>query len=295
MQVTERQVTTPDGWQLRALDVQPDGAARALVVAGHAMMVDGRTLWRPGRPCLVATLVAAGLRVLVPDLRGHGVSGPRAEQGGNWTYDQLVADTAVWRDLADDLADGLPILWLSHSLFGHTSLAWFGQHPDRQPRAFAALAVNAWNKQFEPNPAVWLLKSAMLRSALRVAERTGRLPARQMRMGNNDEGLDYWRDLTRMAATRWQSRTGVDYLGNLSRVTVPVLCVFSDGDRLFTRPGDGIAFTAGLAQRELLVLGKSCPIKSLHGLVPGHMGLVTEARAEPLWQHLAGWLCSHAV
>ncbi len=287
---SERQVTTPDGWVLRAHDVQPDGPASALVVAGHAMMVDSRTLWRPDRPSLVGTLVRAGMRVLVPDLRGHGMSGPRAEQGGNWTYDQLVADTEVWFALATELADGLPVLWLSHSLFGHTSLAWFGQHPERQPRAFVALAVNVWNRRFEPNPVLWLFKSAMMRAARRVAEHTGRLPARQMRMGNNDEALDYWRDLARMATGRWTSRLGVDYYAELSRVTVRILCIFSDGDKLFTRPADGIAFTAPLVNRQVLTLGKTCEIRALDGIVPDHMGLATDVGAEPLWQHVAAWL-----
>ncbi len=289
MQVTQREVTTPDGWKLRALDIEPDTPARALVVAGHAMMVDGRTFWRPDRPSLAGTLARAGLRVLVADLRGHGKSGPRAEDGGNWSYDQLVADTEVWRDLADQLAPGLPIFWLSHSLFGHTSLAWFGQHPERQPDAFVALAVNAWNRRFERNPAIWLLKSCMMRASRLAAERNGRLPARRMRMGNHDEALDYWRDLTRMAATAWQSRTGVDYLAGLPRITTPILCVFSDGDRVFTRPAEGVAFTDSLPNRQLLVLGKQCEIKALAGIVPGHMGMATDLTAEPLWQYVAAW------
>ncbi len=290
MQVTQREVTAPDGWKLRALDIQPDGAPRALVVAGHAMMVDNRTLWRPDRPSLVGTLVQAGLRVLVPDLRGHGASGPRAADGGDWSYDQLVADTAVWRTLADDLAGGLPVLWLSHSLFGHTSLAWFGQHPERQPHAFVALAVNVWNRRFEPSPALWLFKSLMLKTALVAAERAGRLPARQMRMGNHDEAIDYWRDLTRMAMTRWESRAGADYYVGMANVTVPILCVFSDGDKLFTRPSDGLAFTAALPNRQVLMLGKACELNTLSGCVPGHMALVTDAASEPLWRHVAAWL-----
>lgn len=290
MQVTTRQVTAPDGWRLHAQVVEPDGPARGLVVAGHAMMVDSRTLWRADRACLVQTLAQAGMRVLVVDLRGHGQSGPRADAGGHWTYDELVADTAVWRDLADELADGLAIFWLSHSLFGHTSLAWFGQNPQRLPTAFVALAVNAWNRQFEPNPALWLVKALMLKTARLAAERTGRLPAKRMGMGNHDESLDYWRDLTRMAMTRWQSRTGTDYLAGLAAIARPALCVFSDGDKLFTRPVDGIGFTALLPQRQILTLGAACKEPSLRGLVPGHMAMVTDVQSEPLWRHIATWL-----
>ena len=289
MQVTERHAMTPDGWRLQALDIQPDSPPRALVVVGHAMMVDSRTLWRPDRPCLVGTLVQAGMRVLVADLRGHGQSGPRADQGGNWAYDSLVADTAVWRQMADDLAGGLPIFWLSHSLFGHTSLAWFGQNPQRQPDAFVALAVNAWNHAFEPSRGLWLVKALMMRTTRAIALRHGKLPAKVLRMGNHDEAMEYWRDLTRMAVTRWESRGGVDYHAGLARITTPILCVFSEGDRLFTRPADGIAFTAPLPNREVLTLGKACTDKELQGIVPGHMGMATDRAAEPLWRHLAAW------
>ena len=64
----EHLLETPDGWRLSVLDVEPTTPAQGLVVAGHAMMVDRRTLFRVGRPSLVATLAAAGIRVLVPDL-----------------------------------------------------------------------------------------------------------------------------------------------------------------------------------------------------------------------------------
>ncbi len=289
MQVTQRSVLAADGWRLQAVDISPDSRPKALVVAGHAMMVDGRTLWRPDRPSIVGTLVDAGFRVLVADLRGHGASGPRADAGGDWTYDELVADTEVWRSLADDLADGLPVLWLSHSLFGHTSLAWFGLNPHRLPHAFVALAVNAWNRRFEPNPLLWLGKSTVMKTSRFAAERAGRMPVKRLRMGNHDEAIGYWRDLTRMAATRWESRTGTDYYVGMPNVSVPVLCVFSDGDRVFTRPADGLAFTAALSNRHVLRLGASCDVESLRGMTPGHMGLVTDASAAPLWQHVAKW------
>lgn len=279
----------PDGWILRAQDVQPDGPPRALVVAGHAMMVDSRTLWQAKKPTLVGALVDAGFRVLVADLRGHGHSGPHADAGGQWTYDDLVADTAIWRDWADELAGDLPVIWLSHSLFGHTSMAWFGQNPARLPGAFVALAVNAWNHRFEPHAPVWWLKSAMMRTSRTIARAHGKLPVKALRLGNHDESKGYWMDLTRMAATSWSSRSGVDYHAGLARIACPVLCVWSEGDRVFTRPADGKAFTAPLPQREILVAGSGCTDSRLRGLAPGHMELVTSPRSAPIWQAVVEW------
>ena len=81
MSSTAHRVPAPDGWVLDVLDLEPAGPARGVVVAGHAMMVDRRT-FRPGKPGLARTLVDAGLRVLLPDLRGHGRSGPTPRAGG---------------------------------------------------------------------------------------------------------------------------------------------------------------------------------------------------------------------
>ena len=81
MNLPAHRVRAPDGWLLDVLDLEPRGPARGLVVAGHAMMVDRRT-YRPGRAGLARTLVDAGFRVLLPDLRGHGRSGPTPREGG---------------------------------------------------------------------------------------------------------------------------------------------------------------------------------------------------------------------
>ena len=48
-----------------------------------------RPLCRPDRDTIAATLCEAGLRVLVADARGHGASGPLAQEGGRWGYDEL--------------------------------------------------------------------------------------------------------------------------------------------------------------------------------------------------------------
>lgn len=280
-------IRSHDGHRLVARRIEPEGPARGLVVAGHAMMVDGRTLWRRDRPCLAASLAAAGLRVIVPDLRGHGRSGPLAD----WTYDDLVADTEAWRNLADLHADGLPVGWLGHSLFGHVSLAWFGQQPQRAPAAFAALAVNVWSPQFETNRAVWAVQRTVMAAATVVATVAGRMPARAFRMGSNDEAKGFWTDMARFGRDgAWAARDGTDYHAGLRQLGCPTLCLVSDADRLYTRPNEGIAFTAPIPNIEVLRLGNSCQIPALRGIVPDHMGLGTDARSQPVWDYVAGWL-----
>ena len=294
MKPVERCVLAADGWRLSALDFEPEGPPRALAVVGHAMMVDRRTVASIHRPSLATTLVQNGLRVLAVDLRGHGASGPTARDGGQWTYDDLVNDTQAWLSLAREVADGLPVVWLGHSLFGHVSLAWFGLHPQEAPAAYVGLAVNVWNRRWEPNRRIWWIKRAMSTAADLLTEVRGRMPARAIRMGSADEALGYWRDMGRFIRDNaWTSRQGADYHTGLRDLGMPALCVVSDGDTLFTRPEDGMAFAAPLRHRDVVRLGHACPIASLRGLAPTHMGLVTDQASAPLWQFISAWLLDH--
>ncbi|MEZ4451411.1 MAG: alpha/beta fold hydrolase [Nannocystaceae bacterium] len=287
LDVVRRSIAAADGWTLDVLEVLSQGTARGLVIAGHAMMVDRRTLLRSDRPSLVATLAAAGFRVLVPDARGHGASGPRAEEGGVWTYDDLVDDTAPLLALARALAPGLPIALLGHSLFAHTSLAWLVQHPDAPVAAHIGLAMDVWGRGREPSPIKWAQKRLQLAVSGGLARVLGRFPARRLGIGSNDESLAYWRWFRRP----WGRADGsVDYAASLPKLRLPCLHVVSRGDRLLARPAAALRLTAGLADREVWHLGHPSAPGELAALAPDHMGVVTDPGSAPLWRALAGWL-----
>src|SRR5690606_9816302 len=151
----------PSGHSDLDLRFTPNAVARrplGIVIAGHAMMADSRTICRPDRPTIASVLVAAGFRVLVPDLRGHGESGPLARDGGDWTMDELVTDVGHYVELARSLEPELPVALLGHSLFSHAALAWLGQNPDPGVRALVAISCSVWNKRFEPSRFWWLIK-----------------------------------------------------------------------------------------------------------------------------------------
>ncbi|MEZ4237677.1 MAG: hypothetical protein R3F59_16325 [Myxococcota bacterium] len=82
-------VDTADGWSLGVQVHEPPGPARGLAIVLHAMMADARSMDRAGRG-LASVLAERGLRVWRADLRGHGHSGPWPDEGGRWTYDDLV-------------------------------------------------------------------------------------------------------------------------------------------------------------------------------------------------------------
>lgn len=296
MTIPSHRVSAPDGWVLDVLDLVPAGPARAVVVAGHAMMVDRRT-FRPARPGLARTLVDAGFRVLLPDLRGHGRSGPTPRDGGDWSYDDLVADTAVLLDLARSLDPTAPRVLLGHSLFAHTSLAWLGRHPDADVAAHVALAMDVWVRECEPSLAARAVKRALIAASAVLAAGGGGFPSARIGLGSMDESRGYWAGITRSArAGRWQSDAGLDYRAGLARVRCPCLHVVSAGDRLLARPASALRLTATLPRRTVWHLGADRPGQppALAALRPGHMAMVTGA-CEPLWRALAAWLADVAA
>jgi predicted alpha/beta hydrolase len=285
MRVAEHSLRAADGWRLSLLDLIPDGPARGLVIAGHAMMVDRRTLYRHGRPSLAAALADAGLRVLVPDLRGHGTSGPAADRGADWSYDQLVEDTACYLEFARALAPDLRVATLGHSLFGHTTLAWLSRRPADPPALHVALCCEIWLRGTESRPLAWPIKQALVRATAATARLLGAVPTRRVGFGSADEALTYFADFARFARTGWRAADGHDYQAGLADVTTPVLLVQSDGDRI-APPRTALSLWSALPNAETWRLGAP-PWQSLR---PGHMATVTDPANAPLWTAIAAWL-----
>ncbi len=281
-----------DGWETYVYDFRPDGDARGLVVAGHAMMVDAQTLCRRDRPTLVWILVRAGFRVLVPDLRGHGASGPFAADGADWTYDAIVADVGAYVELGRELAPRLPLILLGHSLFGHAALAWLGRHPEAEVRAVVLLACDLWNRRFEPSRRRWLIKRAFDLASWWLVCALGYLPVRALRAGTADEAKSYWAQLhATVREDRWVAGDGsIDYHAGLVEVTVPVLHVLSEGDRIYACPRSALNFTASLPCRQVLVVGRDDAPPDLRDYRPSHMQIVTSPNRAGIWWTVARWM-----
>jgi len=72
-------------------------------------------------------LVAAGMRVIAPDLRGFG-DAPRAPTGSYYHFPEYIADVA---DIADQLAPNAPLFVVGHSMGGTVASLFAGTFPER--------------------------------------------------------------------------------------------------------------------------------------------------------------------
>jgi predicted alpha/beta hydrolase len=273
------ELRTRDGWSLRADVHEPAHDPAGVVVLAHAMMARRSSF---DRAKVARFFVDRGWRVVAFDFRGHGDSGPRAQEGASWSYDDLVR-----RDLpaAFAFARGRErkkrrIVLVGHSLGGHVGLASQGTSLVAFD-AIVALGANVWLRQDEPSLGRWIAKRAVLAAVVATCRRVGRFPVRALRLGSDDEARTYFEDFDRYARTgRWTSADGsVDYLAALTEVRVPVLQVVGEADRLACAPECGVRFVERCGgPHEVMRAGVD------------HMGLVTSEAMRGSWDRVESWI-----
>jgi predicted alpha/beta hydrolase len=287
-------VACADGWVLSGDIVvasAPDAPPPAAVaVVSHAMMVDRRTLDRPRGRGVVATLADRGIAVVVADLRGHGQSGPRAGEGGDWSYDDLVEhDVPTLLRFARSRFPSLPLACVGHSLFGHVALAHVSRHPDADVDGLVLLAVNVPNPSWDERPLDRVARRTMIETMSALTRAAGRLPARRLRYGTDDESRGYVTDFVRNCRTRrWRARDGFDYWENLNRVRRPILAMVGAGDRFMSPVQDARAVALRISDATFAVVGRHSGLP----FDPDHMGLVLDERARPAWNQVADFIRS---
>src|SRR4051794_22507216 len=106
-----------DQGRMRVLTAGPDDAPPLLLVHGLGMSADYWTAF-------TFPALAAGYRLIAPDLPGFGRSAPLPQH-------TLAAYTEVLGDLLQRLAPGDPAHVLGHSMGGQLSLSLAATHPAR--------------------------------------------------------------------------------------------------------------------------------------------------------------------
>ncbi len=271
-----------DGWALAVSEFPAHGETRGVVIAGHAMMCNRRSLDRPRGQGLASTLARAGLHVYSFDARGHGASGPAPAAGGSWRYDDLIDHDlpamARWvRRRHPDHRIGL----IGHSLIGHAGLLWLGSDRAAPIDALVIYAGNLWLPQFEPNRLRWLRKWATLCAWELMSRPLGYLPARRLRLGSDDTPLALVQDFRHWARQDRcvRRRDGFDYLAGRARVKQPVLAFVGERDSLLCVPECNQRFLDPVPDHELRLVPQA-----------DHMSLVIDPQSQPVWEHSASWL-----
>ena len=125
-------VVSADGTRLHAERFGPEPGEGSVIVLAHGW-TERLAFWGP----VISRLVAAGLRPVAYDLRGHGDSSPAAD--GDYALERFGED--VEAVLSAALRDGERGLVAGHSLGGMSIAAWAGAH-DAPARVDAAALIN---------------------------------------------------------------------------------------------------------------------------------------------------------
>ena len=219
--------TTSDGVRLALHRWPPAGEARSVAVFVHAMMASSAYLDRGG---FLSALAARGADCWAVDLRGHGASVPPDPRRADWTFDDYVqrdlpaALEAVARATGRSAGE---LDYVGHSLGGLVGLAAFGAGQAPSPRRLVLFATNVWRLERTGD---WRRRGMLLAMAA-SARLVGRVPARRLGVGSDDEPRSYVRQMAAWAAShRWTSLAGLDYEAALARLRCPILVVAADGD-----------------------------------------------------------------
>ncbi|MFF3855026.1 alpha/beta fold hydrolase [Micromonospora sp. NPDC002575] len=203
---------------------EPDGAPNApVVVVWPAMGVRAR-YYRP----FAARLRAAGLAVVVADLRGTGESTPAPSRACRYGYAELAADVGAVLAALKPRLDGRPTILLGHSLGGQAALLHLALHGVGAVDGLALVAVGVpyWRNYQGPRRFGVLPYSQGIAATARLL---GVWPGwgfggRQARGVIRD-----WAHTAR--AGRFPALDGVDVEAALRTLDVPVFAVSVDDDQ----------------------------------------------------------------
>ncbi|WP_199714468.1 alpha/beta hydrolase family protein [Micromonospora radicis] len=208
---------------------EPEGSVRAPVVLVVPAMGVRARYYRP----LAAALRAAGLAVVVADLRGTGESTPRPSRACRYGYAELAADIGAVRAALKDRLDGRRTLLLGHSLGGQAAVLHLALHGGHEVDGLALVAVGIphWRDFAAPRRYGVLPYTQGIAATARLL---GVWPGWGFG-GRQAHGVI--RDWAYTARTgRFPQLGGVDVEAAVRRISTPVLAVSVDGDQYTPHP-----------------------------------------------------------
>lgn len=203
---------------------EPDGVPQAPVVVIWPAMGVPASYYQP----FATALRAAGLAVMVADLRGTGASTPRPSRASRYGYPELVADVGAVFEALKPRLDGRTRVLLGHSLGGQASLLHLalGGHGTVDGLALVAVGRPYWRHY--PGVGRYVVL-AYTQAIAATAALLGWWPGWTF---GGVQARGVIRDWAYTARTgRFPRIDGVDAEAALASIRTPVLAVSVDHDR----------------------------------------------------------------
>lgn len=177
----------------------------------------------------VAALRAAGMAVVVADLRGTGASTPPPGRASRYGYAELVDDVGAVLEVLKERLDGRTRLLLGHSLGGHATLLHVALTGGAQVDGLVLVAVGTPYWRLYPGR-----RGHLVLAGSQLIHGTARLLGWWPGWGfGGRQARGVIRDWAHTVRTgRFPHLDGVDAEAALREVRLPVLAVSVEGDRL---------------------------------------------------------------
>jgi predicted alpha/beta hydrolase len=218
---------------------------------------------------LAQSLSAAGCSVLLMEQRGHGRSTLRASRTVNWGYDQYLHNdipaSLAWLE-AQQERSGRPLLMGGHSLGGHLSSIFCGQHPERLQGVLHVACGFPYPDDFDSSTSRLIRLLCHLVPLFSVLP--GYFPGNRLGFAGREslQVMNDWRDWARGGTLDYGRHQGLQEA--ISQFTGALLAVSMDGDEFSSPRAEQRSIAGFTAARKTEVrLGRNGNGKGL-----GHFG-----------------------
>lgn len=261
-------------------EVAPSGPPVLLL---HGALENGRIFYTESGKGFGPYLASRGFEAYVCDLRGRGLSTPSISRKSR--YGQLEAiteDIPAFVELVRLRRGDVPQLWGAHSWGGVLLLSHLARSPETRSLFGGAVFFGTKRSVHVQNIEKRVkIDFFWLRAARAIARTWGYLPAKQLRVGaDNETNLSHLESKLWVQPGPWiDSRDGFDYEKALRGVELPpMLFLAGQNDRSLGHPQDVRALIRELGPQEVefRLLGKRTG--ALHDY--GHIDMLTHPDAE---------------
>ena len=292
LNMTPLNVVSSDSHRVSVRLFKPVESPRAVLLLGHAMMTNSKSMDKPKGKGFASYLTDQGFLCYLIDARGRGLDAVPAHKGNDWSYDDLMLkDLPATIDAIRQRHPDTPFLMIGHSLFAHGGLGLLGKEVDTPLDGIVCFAANVWIPQLDSSIKRRIKKRAQLGVFNGFALAFKRFPAKKLKFGNEDEAKTYTLSFLKWwKRDRWETLDqSWDYLKGLGNVRVPVLAIAGKGDDLMCHPECSETFFSHLTGAP--VTHRTFGVGD-DGLIfnPGHMDLITSVKSKPVWEYVVQWI-----